>query len=69
MHEKVKSVRQVCLLNEHLPFLLAKLYIISQPLSSQPQPPPQAETEMRSTRPRDNSMLVGPIGRYTTGLF
>ncbi len=29
----------------------------------------KAETETRSTRPQDNSMLVGPIGRYTTGLF
>ncbi len=24
---------------------------------------------MWSTRPQDNTMLVGPIGRYTTGLF
>ncbi len=29
----------------------------------------QAETEMRSTRPQDNPMLVGPIGCYTTGLI
>ncbi len=38
VHEKVKSVRQVCFLNEHLPFLLVNQYIISQPLLSQPQP-------------------------------
>ncbi len=40
VHEKVKSVCQVCLLNERLPFVLANQYIISQPLSSQPQPAP-----------------------------
>ncbi len=47
VHEKVKSVRQVCLLNERLPFLLANHYIISQPLSSKPQPAPHKhETEV-----------------------
>ncbi len=47
VHEKVKSVRQVCLLNERLPILLANQYIISQPLSSQPQPAPHKhETEV-----------------------
>ncbi len=47
VHEKVKSVRQVCLLNEGLPFLLANQYLISQPLSSQPQPAPHKhETEV-----------------------
>ncbi len=47
VHEKVKSVRQVCLLNERLPFLLAKHYIIYQPLSSKPQPAPHKhETEV-----------------------
>ncbi len=29
----------------------------------------QAETETRSTRPQDNPIVVGAIGRYTTGLF
>ncbi len=47
VHEKVKSIGQVCLLNERLPFLLANQYIISQPLLSQPQPGPQKhETEV-----------------------
>ncbi len=47
VHEKVKSVHQVCLLNERLPFLLANHYIISQPLSSKPQPAPHKhETEV-----------------------
>ncbi len=36
-----------CLLNERLPFLLANHYIISQPLSSKPQPAPHKhETEV-----------------------
>ncbi len=47
VHEKVKSVRQVCLLNERPPFLLANQYLIFQPLSSQPQPAPHKhETEV-----------------------
>ncbi len=50
VHEKVKSVRRVCLLNERLPFLLANQYLISQPLSSQPQPAPHKhETDARFT--------------------
>ncbi len=45
--EGKKSVRQVCLLNKHPPFLLANQYIISQPLLSQPQPAPHKnETEV-----------------------
>ncbi len=47
VHKKLKSVRHVCLSNEHIPFLLANQYIISQPLSSQPQPAPHKhETEV-----------------------
>ncbi len=42
-----RSVRQVCLLNERPPSLLANQYFISQPLMSQPQPAPHKhETEV-----------------------
>ncbi len=50
MHEKVKSIRQVCLLNERLPFMLANQYIISQPLLSQPQPAPHKHETDRFTQ-------------------
>ncbi len=47
VHEKARSIRQVCLLNEHAPSLLANQYSTSQPLLLQPQPVPHKhETEV-----------------------
>ncbi len=47
LHEKARSVLQVCLLNECRPSLLANRYSISQPLLSQPQlAPHKHETEV-----------------------
>ncbi len=49
VHEKARNVRQVCLLNEHPPSLLANRYSISQSLLSQPQlAPHKHETEVAS---------------------